>query len=526
MQKAWLALVLSLSCYANVLCAASFEKAQSYAQNNLLDEAKKELIDVIYSDDLAPEKKASALYLLGNINAQQGHPDAAAKAFGDLAQRYPNSPEAQMAKGSQTHPADARKPTPDTAPVGAAPNIRLVSRGNEPRYPLRYSLDAKEEMHFVVRGTMLDSDCPTEPSKERYPSADMAIMLSANPLPDSTKELIHASLGMTMSGSAPGKNGAIEHMEPFHFDMPVRISATGQVLDDLPAEMKKLGGMQSFGGQFPEESVGVGARWEVRARTELEEFPADVKFTYSVTSITATAAQIRITAEFGGSYVEGEDGARIEGRGDGETHWRAGHIVANDTSLTAFIRMIETKNGEDAPGHTACVLFAMGTDAPAAGSTISASTPVPVPAEPSDNEEALTLVDTQSLGRYWRPLDETQAPPDIGGIESSYCIAIGFTIGRDGKAANPYPLYMHADGVSAGLQEKAKQSFERYVETLRFVPAHGEERTPVFTYGIFGRYHYRSESSDSRKRGAENRERGWCEDAARRSMDALRANAR
>jgi hypothetical protein len=338
-----------------------------YAQNNLLDEAKKELIDVIYANDVAPEKKASALYLLGNINVQQGHSDAAAKAFVDLARRYPNSPEAKTAAGITSQAAVSVK-TPAVAPKSvdlATSGIRLINRGSEPRYTLRYSLDTSEEIHLALRGTMLDSDCPTEPSKVRYPSADVDVVLTASPLSDSTMEVTHMRLGMTVSGSTPGKNGAIDHMEPVHIDMPVHVSATGKMLDDLPPEMDQLSGMQSFGSTVPTESVGVGAQWEVSAPIEMREYPATAKLTYTVISMNASSAQLRVSAEFDGSYAEGDSEVRIEGRGIGETQWRAGHVIANAMSLTAFARIIEMRNGHDlAGGKTACLLLAMQAEPP------------------------------------------------------------------------------------------------------------------------------------------------------------------
>ena len=67
-----LAIALLLCCTAGPACGASLEKAKALYQNNLLDDAKRELIEVLYAPDSESTDKALALYMLGMVNEKQG----------------------------------------------------------------------------------------------------------------------------------------------------------------------------------------------------------------------------------------------------------------------------------------------------------------------------------------------------------------------------------------------------------------------------------------------------------------------
>jgi hypothetical protein len=98
LQLCALAVTLLTCCIASPAFGASLEKAKALYQNNLLDDAKRELIEVIYDDDSESTDKALALYMLGMVNARQGRPELAAANWRELIEKFPRATEAQLAR--------------------------------------------------------------------------------------------------------------------------------------------------------------------------------------------------------------------------------------------------------------------------------------------------------------------------------------------------------------------------------------------------------------------------------------------
>lgn len=100
----------------------SFSKA--LYQNNLLDDAKRELIDLLYGADAGQTEKHLALYMLGMINSRQGQGELAAANWRELIEIFPQSPEAQLARENLGHPEGASEKhatTPPGKPVAVGP---------------------------------------------------------------------------------------------------------------------------------------------------------------------------------------------------------------------------------------------------------------------------------------------------------------------------------------------------------------------------------------------------------------------
>jgi hypothetical protein len=93
-----LAIAFLLCCTAGPASGASLEKAKALYQNNLLDDAKRELIDVLYAADSPAADRALSLYMLGMINERQGQPELAAANWKELIERFPQAAEAQLAQ--------------------------------------------------------------------------------------------------------------------------------------------------------------------------------------------------------------------------------------------------------------------------------------------------------------------------------------------------------------------------------------------------------------------------------------------
>ena len=82
---------------APVSFAASVEKAGMLNQYGLTQEAKSELIDVVFSKS-ADSDKAQAYYLLGSIAFDENKVSVALDSWRDLVKKYPNSTQAKTVK--------------------------------------------------------------------------------------------------------------------------------------------------------------------------------------------------------------------------------------------------------------------------------------------------------------------------------------------------------------------------------------------------------------------------------------------
>ena len=85
----------------SVLCGlcegASIEKAKMLNTHGLRNEAKKELIDVIFGKSVA-EDKAEAYFILGNIAFTEKNISAAIETWTTLLEKYPNSSHVHFIK--------------------------------------------------------------------------------------------------------------------------------------------------------------------------------------------------------------------------------------------------------------------------------------------------------------------------------------------------------------------------------------------------------------------------------------------
>jgi tetratricopeptide (TPR) repeat protein len=83
--------LLAITLFASISShAASIDKAQTYSQFGLIEDAKHELIEVLYEKSSA-ENKAEALYLLGSIAFDESNIAVALKTWTDLVKNYPSS---------------------------------------------------------------------------------------------------------------------------------------------------------------------------------------------------------------------------------------------------------------------------------------------------------------------------------------------------------------------------------------------------------------------------------------------------
>lgn len=87
-------IVLAAALLATQAMAAEVSKARLLYENRLLDDAKRELVDVIASN-ASPSDQAQALHLLGTIAVDEKRYDSALLTWADLIKRFPDSQDAK-----------------------------------------------------------------------------------------------------------------------------------------------------------------------------------------------------------------------------------------------------------------------------------------------------------------------------------------------------------------------------------------------------------------------------------------------
>jgi tetratricopeptide (TPR) repeat protein len=93
-----LAISVAVSILASPLCfAASVDKAEMLNQHGLTQEAKSELIGVIFSKS-GDSEKAQSYYLLGSIAFDENKVSVALDSWRNLVKNYPNSSQAKLVK--------------------------------------------------------------------------------------------------------------------------------------------------------------------------------------------------------------------------------------------------------------------------------------------------------------------------------------------------------------------------------------------------------------------------------------------
>ncbi len=94
----WIPFVVAVLC-SHAVMAASIQKAEMLYEHGLVDDAKGELIEVIFERGTVAADKANALYLLGTIAFEHDHVALALRTWRTLIDEHPQSQPAQLVKG-------------------------------------------------------------------------------------------------------------------------------------------------------------------------------------------------------------------------------------------------------------------------------------------------------------------------------------------------------------------------------------------------------------------------------------------
>lgn len=212
-------------------------------------------------------------------------------------------------------PASAQRDERTTESTPAPPVVELVDPGQEPLVPLRYTVTAGTTTQALqtVDQKIQQVDDEGFGRTDRLPTIEFGISVTVDEvLPDAS---FRTSLGFTgvfatSDGSALGQQQArqIEAMlAPLRnltgasttSDRGVVLSASYDIPDDLPSQVSTV--LEQLETQltqltppFPEEPVGVGARWRVTTQLELGGIEAEQHYEYRVVSMSGPEVEIDV----------------------------------------------------------------------------------------------------------------------------------------------------------------------------------------------------------------------------------------
>jgi len=124
--------VLLLLLLATTTCfAADLDKAKTYRSNGMLEDAKRELVEVAYAAESNADERAEALLLLGDIGLEQGKPQVANENWAQVIHLHPTSRFAALANQKMSGASAVSTLEGHSAP-GSGTIVLVVSDPNHP----------------------------------------------------------------------------------------------------------------------------------------------------------------------------------------------------------------------------------------------------------------------------------------------------------------------------------------------------------------------------------------------------------
>lgn len=127
MNRTFVAVLAATFLWGAAVHGASLEKAKTLRANGLRDEAKRELVEVMFDEAGESAVKAEALYLLGEIAVDEKAIAVARENWDKLIKAYPDSPFATSARSKLELLEQLQPPgQPETADLAYPPGSVLV----------------------------------------------------------------------------------------------------------------------------------------------------------------------------------------------------------------------------------------------------------------------------------------------------------------------------------------------------------------------------------------------------------------
>lgn len=298
---------------------SSMEKAQLLYSNNLLREAKIELISVSTDRSSSEVDKAKALLLLGDISDQEGNSALAERTWDELIARFPRSEQASYAKQrksqirSQVSPRSPGNEAQQVAGPLPKSSLRLLKYGGEPRTLIRFIATEGVSQNSALRTRMAFTKTCEK---------------NSHPLPDSPSPKGEMIIGFTVDSLKPISNDVFTYRQTVRFPKdststsagPDAISgqtvmqSNGRIVStkwDGPLDKTSAASTPASGGvEFPIEPIGVGAVWTVPFSWETDGMPLHGTSTYTVQSIENNVVTVSAATVIPGGNFLAPDGSK------------------------------------------------------------------------------------------------------------------------------------------------------------------------------------------------------------------------
>jgi hypothetical protein len=219
-------------------------------------------------------------------------------------------------------------------PFGITSTVELVEQGSQPRQQLRYKLDEIEEA--IVRFTMVTSSKMTAgPQQQReveLPKMTLDIAMTNPTMQDDGNLRVEFELlGIAYEPSGDGQQAQMmarmmeQQLGDFEYSGHYIINERGQVLDgdinmdDSNPQVAQMSqnieqSLQQVTTAFPEEAVGVGAKWKVNQNLG-EALPFELKqnVVFEVLEIGGDKVTLKTTIDQSADAQTVEDASMPEG---------------------------------------------------------------------------------------------------------------------------------------------------------------------------------------------------------------------
>jgi len=274
-------------------------------------------------------RKLLPLVLVASVLAGCGDDDAAT--------------EAATTTTAEATTTTAEATTTTAPPAEGAATVTLLDPGAEPRQALRFEVDEGDADSITQRNELqLVQEVGGQTQEVALPPTEVDVDYVARDVTDGSFTAVGSYSGTRVDGGDPAVAAEVERLLEQLRDATVAttMTARGEVLgteieglgdtgnpvfDQLASSLVDQASSLSF--PFPEEPVGLGARWEVTSAAELSGLPIETRYVVTLTSLDGdvAAADLESTLRFvpGEVEIQGTPAEVLDGEltGTGTVSW-------------------------------------------------------------------------------------------------------------------------------------------------------------------------------------------------------------